>query len=86
MRSTSSGEGADAAVVPVGVARIDRVRQVLAGAGTGGGTAVGGARAHATGHYDQSHMTAEFHALFGVPPTAFVSGRLPATRPCGPGH
>ncbi|MFE2729736.1 hypothetical protein [Streptomyces sp. NPDC059349] len=30
------GEGADAAVVPVGVALIDRVLQVLAGAGTGG--------------------------------------------------
>ncbi|MEV6696065.1 hypothetical protein AB0M68_02735 [Streptomyces sp. NPDC051453] len=44
--------------------------------------------AQAPGYYDQSHMTAEFHALFGVPPTAFVSGRLrpraPAARAADP--
>ncbi|WP_405783809.1 AraC family transcriptional regulator [Streptomyces sp. NBC_01378] len=77
--------GDDVGLSPKHFARIDRVRQVLAGAGAEGSPRWAGL-AHATGYYDQSHMTAEFHALFGVPPTAFVSGRLPATRPCGPGH
>ncbi|MGX1668701.1 helix-turn-helix domain-containing protein [Streptomyces sp. NPDC055400] len=75
----------DVGLSPKHFARIDRVRQVLAGAGAEGNPRWAGL-AHATGYYDQSHMTAEFHALFGVPPTAFVSGRLPATRPCGPGR
>ena len=34
-----------------------------------------------TGYYDQSHMTAEFRAVMGVPPSAYRAGRLPA-----PGH
>ncbi|MFI6876491.1 hypothetical protein ACIBL6_23975 [Streptomyces sp. NPDC050400] len=38
--------------------------------------------AQATGYYDQSHMAAEFRALFGVAPSAFFSGRLPAGTPC----
>ncbi|MFE5022230.1 helix-turn-helix domain-containing protein [Streptomyces sp. NPDC056656] len=70
---------------PKHFARIDRVRQVLAGAGTEGNPRWAWL-AHATGYYDQSHMTAEFRALLGVPPTAFVTGRLPAARPCGPGR
>ncbi|MFC9458324.1 helix-turn-helix domain-containing protein [Streptomyces sp. NPDC058430] len=70
---------------PKHFARIDRVRQVLAGAGADGNPRWAGL-AHATGYYDQSHMTAEFRALLGVPPTAFVTGRLPAARPCGPGR
>lgn len=75
----------DIGLSPKHFARIDRVRQVLAGAGAGGNPRWAGL-AQATGYYDQSHMTAEFHALFGVPPTAFVSGRLPAARPCGLGR
>ncbi|WP_329581412.1 helix-turn-helix domain-containing protein [Streptomyces sp. NBC_01361] len=70
---------------PKHFARIDRVRQVLAGAGAEEHPRWAGL-AHATGYYDQSHMTAEFRALLGVPPTAFVTGRLPAARPCGPGR
>ncbi|MFC9671589.1 hypothetical protein [Streptomyces sp. NPDC056949] len=61
------------------------MRQALAGAGTGGNPRWAGL-AQATGSYDQSHMTAESHALFDVPPTAFAPGRLPAARPCGPGR
>jgi AraC-like DNA-binding protein len=38
--------------------------------------------ATAAGYYDQSHMTAEFRQLMGVPPAAYVAGRLPAARPC----
>ena len=60
--------------------RIARVRRVLAH---------GGARtprwaqfAAATGYYDQSHMTAEFHTMMGVPPAAFFAGRLPPLLPC----
>ncbi|MEU8171481.1 hypothetical protein AB0C14_01255 [Microbispora hainanensis] len=34
------------------------------------------------GFYDQSHMTAEFRALMGVPPAAFFAGRLPSLEPC----
>jgi AraC-like DNA-binding protein len=35
-----------------------------------------------TGFYDQSHMTAEFRALMGVPPAAYAEGRLPVARGC----
>lgn len=35
-----------------------------------------------TGYYDQSHMTAEFRTMMGVPPGAFFAGRLPALQPC----
>jgi AraC-like DNA-binding protein len=38
--------------------------------------------AEATGYYDQSHLTAEFRAMMGVPPTAFFAGRLPSLQPC----
>jgi AraC-like DNA-binding protein len=65
---------------PKRFARIARVRTVL----TSG-------RAHpaqwaqlaaTTGYYDQSHMTADFHAMMGVPPAAFFTGRIPALQPC----
>ncbi len=64
---------------PKHFARIDRVRNVLA---------VGCGRrwadvAAATGYYDQSHMTAAFRHLVGVPPAAFVAGRRPVARRCG---
>ena len=32
-------------------------------------------------YYDQSHMTAHFHEVMHVTPTAFAAGRLP-TIPC----
>ena len=57
--------------------RIDRVRTVLAG--------VRGERwsqlAVRAGYYDQSHMTAEFRKIMGVPPGAYAAGRLPAPAP-----
>ena len=65
-------------VSPKRFARIDRVRTVLA-------------RAHhehwaqlatEAGYYDQSHMSAEFREIMGVPPGAFVAGRVPAAGPC----
>ncbi|MEU6352633.1 helix-turn-helix domain-containing protein [Streptomyces sp. NPDC047072] len=63
---------------PKHYARIDRVRAVLAHA-----TTVSWAElAVAAGYYDQSHMSADFRALMGVPPRSFVTGRLPGPRPC----
>lgn len=35
-----------------------------------------------TGYYDQSHMSADFRALMGVPPGQFFRGQLPAPTPC----
>ncbi|MGH4032947.1 helix-turn-helix domain-containing protein [Actinomycetota bacterium Odt1-20B] len=62
-------------------ARIDRIRQVLLRAPQGS-TPDWARLAGATGYYDQSHMGAEFRALMGVAPTAYVAGRLPAGTPC----
>ncbi|WP_208297810.1 helix-turn-helix domain-containing protein [Actinophytocola oryzae] len=64
---------------PKHFARIRRVRAVLATAPHGRWADV----ATAVGYYDQSHMTAEFRHLMGVPPAAYVAGRRPAPRPCG---
>lgn len=65
-------------VSPKHFARIDRVRNVL-----GRVAETPGARLAAeAGYYDQSHMTAEFRAVMGVPPGAFVAGRLPAAAAC----
>ncbi|WP_338701950.1 AraC family transcriptional regulator [Streptomyces sp. Q6] len=73
-------------VSPKHFARIERARQLLAGAVEREPAQVPWAGlAQATGYYDQSHMAAEFRALFGVAPTAFVSGRLPAATPCTAG-
>lgn len=58
-------------------ARLDRVRAVLARPRQH--------RAHLAaelGYYDQSHMTAEFRRIMGVPPGAFNAGRFPAPSPC----
>lgn len=64
---------------PKHFARIGRVRAVLG--------AAPGLRwadvAAAAGYYDQSHMTAEFRELMGVPPGAYRAGQRPAARPCG---
>lgn len=59
--------------------RIGRVRTVLETASDLRWADV----AAAAGYYDQSHMTAEFRHLMGVPPAAYVAGRRPAARPCG---
>ncbi|MFC9893145.1 helix-turn-helix domain-containing protein [Nocardia sp. NPDC127579] len=65
-------------VSPKHFARIDRVRTVLAHAGTTPWAELAGA----TGYYDQSHLTADFRTLMGVPPAQFVRGHLPAPTPC----
>lgn len=66
-------------VSPKHYARIDRVRHVL----THAATAPWAELAAATGYYDQSHLTADFRTLMGVPPGAFLTGRLPRATPCG---
>ncbi|WP_327318715.1 AraC family transcriptional regulator [Streptomyces sp. NBC_01235] len=67
-------------VSPKHYARIDRVRHVL----THAASAPWAELAAATGYYDQSHMTADFRTLMGVPPGAFFTGRLPRATPCRP--
>ncbi|NUR88365.1 MAG: helix-turn-helix domain-containing protein, partial [Nonomuraea sp.] len=39
-------------------------------------------RASALGYYDQSHMAAEFRAVMGVPPGAFLAGVRPEPEYC----
>ncbi|MCX5600547.1 helix-turn-helix domain-containing protein [Streptomyces phaeochromogenes] len=65
-------------VSPKHFARIGRVRHVLTHAGSTGWAEL----AASTGYYDQSHMTADFRTLMGVPPRSFFTGRLPAAQPC----
>lgn len=67
-------------VSPKHYARIDRLRHVL----THAASAPWAELAAATGYYDQSHMTADFRTLMGVPPGAFFTGRLPRATPCQP--
>jgi AraC-like DNA-binding protein len=64
---------------PKHFARIGRVRSVLTAAPDLRWADV----AAAAGYYDQSHMTAEFRSVMGVPPGAYLAGRLPAARRCG---
>ncbi|MEV7802979.1 helix-turn-helix domain-containing protein [Microbispora sp. NPDC088329] len=67
-------------VPPKRLERIERVRRVLA---RGGARTARWAQLAATaGFYDQSHMTAEFRTLMGVPPAAFFAGRFPSLQPC----
>lgn len=63
---------------PKHFARIGRVRQILAYAGNTPWSRV----AADNGYYDQSHLTADFRTLMGVPPGKFFRGRLPAATPC----
>jgi len=63
---------------PKQLARIERVRAVLAHDGRRHWAEL----AAESGYYDQSHLTAEFRRLMGVPPHAFGSGRRPAAEPC----
>ncbi|MEC3914556.1 helix-turn-helix domain-containing protein [Nocardia sp. CDC160] len=65
-------------VSPKHYARIVRLRQVLSAAGNTPWSHV----ASASGYYDQSHMTADFRSLMGVPPTAYFRGDVPAPSPC----
>ncbi|MFI1504182.1 helix-turn-helix domain-containing protein [Streptomyces sp. NPDC020597] len=65
-------------VSPKHYARIDRVRHLL----THAASAPWAQLAADAGYYDQSHMTADFRSLMGVPPTAFFTGRLPRATPC----
>ncbi|MCG7210232.1 helix-turn-helix domain-containing protein [Streptomyces arenae] len=65
-------------VSPKHYARIDRVRAVASRAGSARWSEL----AAATGYFDQSHMTADFRTLMGVPPRSYFTGRLPATTPC----
>lgn len=64
---------------PKHFARISRVRTVLATTPDLRWAEV----AAAAGYYDQSHMTAEFRQVMGVPPAAYAAGRRPAARRCG---
>jgi AraC-like DNA-binding protein len=65
---------------PKPFARLDRVRTVLAGLHRGDLARL----AVEAGYYDQSHMTAEFRRVMGVPPHAFAVGRLPPAAACHP--
>jgi AraC-like DNA-binding protein len=65
-------------ISPKHFTRIDRLRAVLAGAGRGSWSDL----AVAAGYYDQAHLTVEFRTIMGVPPAAFVSGRLPSATLC----
>ncbi|MFD4433011.1 helix-turn-helix domain-containing protein [Nocardia sp. NPDC058497] len=63
---------------PKHFARIDRIHRVLAYAGNTPWSHL----AAGTGYYDQSHLTADFRTLMGVPPAAYLHGRLPAPTRC----
>lgn len=65
-------------VSPKHFARIDRVRHILS---SGSDTPLAELAA-STGYYDQSHMTADFRSLMGVPPASYFTGRLPTAGPC----
>lgn len=65
-------------VAPKRFVRIGRVRDVLGRTSKEGWASL----AADTGYYDQSHMTADFRAVMGVPPGAFSAGRLPAASTC----
>ncbi|WP_194832762.1 helix-turn-helix domain-containing protein [Nocardia sp. XZ_19_369] len=77
---------------PKHFARIDRVRRVLAQAGNARWLTADTQPARTTlaqlaadnGYFDQSHMTADFRTLMGVPPTSFLRGALPTPTPCRP--
>jgi AraC-like DNA-binding protein len=69
-----------AGLPPKSYARITRLRHALTRGQARSGQLA--RLATATGYYDQSHMTAEFTSLMGVPPGAFFAGRLPAPQAC----
>ena len=65
---------------PKHLQRIARVRRVLAHGHSS--TSRWAHLAVTVGYYDQSHMTAEFRTMMGVPPAAFFAGHLPPPQPC----
>jgi AraC-like DNA-binding protein len=65
-------------VSPKRFVQLSRVRNVLSRAGLQKGSQL----AVDSGYYDQSHMTAEFRAIMGVPLSRFLSGDLPADSVC----
>ncbi|WP_433660895.1 hypothetical protein ACQPW1_01000 [Nocardia sp. CA-128927] len=81
---------------PKHFARIDRVRRILTQARTKPSaqfttstsdyeTTTSLAQLAAdNGYFDQSHMTADFRTLMGVPPSSFLRGALPTPSPCRP--
>jgi AraC-like DNA-binding protein len=64
-------------VPPKQFARLTRIRTILPGLRREPWARL----ANDAGYYDQSHMTAHFHEVMHVTPTAFAAGRLP-TVPC----
>ncbi|MFI9507711.1 helix-turn-helix domain-containing protein [Nocardia sp. NPDC052566] len=77
-------------VSPKHYARIDRVRHVLANTPWAQSSTDSDDQrpssfaevASRNGYYDQSHMSADFRALMGVPPASFFRGHLPTATPC----
>ncbi|MFD8495052.1 helix-turn-helix domain-containing protein [Amycolatopsis sp. NPDC059657] len=65
-------------VAPKRLVRINRVRTVLTHARERSWSQL----ATDAGYFDQSHMTAEFRETMGVPPGAFLDGRLPEPAGC----
>lgn len=63
---------------PKRFARIDRVRTVL----EHGNARPWSELALATGYTDHSHLTAEFRAFMGVPPTKYFSGAIAPNTDC----
>jgi AraC-like DNA-binding protein len=63
---------------PKQLTRVNRVRTVLSRAHRLRGAQL----ATDSGYYDQSHMTAEFRSIMGVPLGAFIAGDLPAGESC----
>lgn len=69
-----------AGLPPKSFARITRLRTALTCGRTRSARLA--QLAAATGYYDQSHLTAEFRSMMGVPPGAFFAGRLPVLQSC----
>ena len=70
--------GAGIGLSPKHFARIDRVRRVVASAGSMPWSHL----AVTAGYYDQSHLTSDFRTMMGVPPQAYLRGSLPAPTAC----
>ncbi|WP_051326374.1 helix-turn-helix domain-containing protein [Glycomyces tenuis] len=66
-------------IPPKRFARIDRVRAVLEHGAPGRWSEL----ALAVGYADHSHLTAEFRALMGMPPTTFFTGTVLPNGRCG---
>jgi AraC-like DNA-binding protein len=65
-------------ISPKHFARIARLRHVLSLAGRRQWASVAGD----AGFFDQAHMIADFRALMGVSPGAYLAGRLPTPSAC----